>query len=54
MTTYGVLYSPVLSYDVCCMVCGGVSPGEQLPSLKDMEAVAAPLPKHLLLIGWWH
>ena len=29
----------------------GVSSGEQLPSLK--EAVAAPLPKHLLLFGWW-
>ena len=33
-TTHGVLFAPMLSSDVCCMVCGGVSPGEQLPSLK--------------------
>ena len=35
MTIHGVLYAPVLSSDVCCIVCGGVSPGEQLPSLKE-------------------
>ena len=34
---------------VCCLVCGVLTPRQLLPSPN--EAVAARLPKHLLFVG---
>ena len=39
-----------LTNQLCCLVCGVLTPGKLLPSPK--EVVADPLPKHWLF-AWW-